>query len=180
MTARQLLISMKMCGKVSSRQLPSSPSASHSKWQPVCTGSVFSRWMSSSPQSPECVTFSHTMMPLWIWLRNVKYSYFSNICVFFKVHYLPLAPQTSQSIFLPLSLEKYIGGKGDYSSCSPPCFLTNPPLLPHDAGHWGDWVCHCKWFSLINGVFDWSNLTLPGMDRLCCFSINHNEKCLKK
>lgn len=46
---RQLLIYMKMCGKMWSRQQPSPQPASHSKRQRVCTESVFSHWMSSSP-----------------------------------------------------------------------------------------------------------------------------------
>lgn len=98
---------------------------------------------------------------------------------------LSSASQMSQNSFLSLFSEEYIGGKGDYVSFHPPRFslVSYQPSLP-SRQYWpsGWWVCHCKWFSLINGAFDWSNpdLAWNGQALLFLYQKIKNDLIIKK
>lgn len=150
---RQDLISMKMCGKVLSSQLPSS----HSKWQRVCT--VFS----------EChhhpISGIYHLFTLSDATMNLAEE--CQVFIFQEVYHLSLASKMSQSSFLSVFSEEYAG---DYLSS-----FSSLPFPPHDTGQFV--IANGL---LIIGAFYCSNLTLPSKDRLCCFCINHNGKCFKK
>lgn len=56
-----------------------------------------------------------------------------------------------------------------------PTFSINIPFPHHDAAHWVEVFVITNVFFLINDALNWSNLTLPSMDRLCCFCIRKRE-----
>lgn len=141
--------------------------ASHSKRQRVCTGSVFSRGCHHQLICKTCHRFTHGTATV-----NPAEECVSQISA--------RLPKCLKTVFSPFFSEEHIGGKRWLRLLpSSPFFPRFLPAFPFGYDGRGDEFV-LKWLSLINGAFVWSNLTLPGMDRLCCFCINRKEKCLKK